>query len=239
MPLYQDVIELNNKGVAAIHLGDPKFSLSMLRGALRITQELATKSAVSIPSTITTDEDDHVRNMGLGGLESPAIVECAFLQAVNLTPSHAAAYAQDPVVTLALTFALVEFNQAIVHHLYGLQEDEKTFFSTVSLARAQTCYFKAQEVLAKIGIPYAESSYGYALIDFLTLVTHFNLAQISSFMSHHEASKQHFQSLALYAATIQPDFYDSATATVLNWLTQAFLSYMHQVLQLPESAAAA
>jgi hypothetical protein len=231
--MYQEIIDLNNAGVASLY-SDPQTTLSLLHTAILQTRDLM-KSEL-----MCHNNNDSSQMMGLlDGCWStddshPLIIDCAYVNPIHLTPSNtAAAFSQDPLVTLGCTFAVIEFNQAVLHHMYGLSESDSS--STHLLTRAQKCYFKALEIFTRLG----ESSKGTAaMADFLTLCIYNNLAQIASLLLDCREAKHQFRNLAVYASKMVQTDYESAAWAVLDWYKHVFLSHM-QVFQFPGGASAA
>jgi hypothetical protein len=230
MFVCQELVHLNNDAVAAIH-SDPQTSLALFHSALLKTSELIASSGLRSSESSPHHESYSSATKLTGSL---AIVDCAYVGAISLTPSHASAFSQDPLVTLAMMFAVLEFNQGVLHHLYGLNENNSC--STHLLTHAQKCYSNAREILSRIADP--ESSQGNALVDFLMLCIFNNMAQISCLLSDHATAQQQLQNLSVYAGTIQSDNHDSSTFKVLDWFKRTFLGHM-QILKLPNAAAAA
>jgi hypothetical protein len=238
MCVYNQIIALNKLGADAIHR-DHDSSLSFFQDALVCARDLLETphqedpEAILIPPTMDNasrgHDDEHL-----------AILECAYVQPIYLTCFYGtSAFSQDPIVTMGVTIAIVQFNIGIAHHLSGLQEDNN-YLSTAKLSQAQHCYKWVQSILGKIdehADGYAQSS-GYALLDFVNLATFNNLAQISSLLSDHESVQHYFQCLTVYAASVRPEQYDAETAQFLTWLIEAFFS--HQILlHIPATASAA
>jgi hypothetical protein len=234
---YQQIIALNKAGADAIHR-DHDSSLACFEHALVCARDLLENPLEDhIGIMIPPPQDNSSHGLGNG---HPAIVEFAYVQPIYLTSFYATvAFSQDPIVTVGVTVAIVQFNIAIAHHLTGLQEDDNGP-STARLGQAQQCYKWVQTLLGKIDMQHAgyPQSSGYALLDFVNLATLNNLAQISSLLSDHESVQYYFQCLGTYAASVRPERYDADAATVLTWLIEAFFS--HQLLlNTPVTASAA
>jgi hypothetical protein len=209
----------------------------MFEAALKTTKQLfrQSKNSASRPADTTSP-------IGLPGIRSvdntPAILECAFVRPVYLVVSSLDAYSKDPLLTFAMTAAIVQFNVAIAYHLHAVAiSEDRTSDRNQMLSQAKTFYAKAQAVLHQIGVSKTQST-GYAAFDFLSLTILNNQGQIAYFLSQYQDSQQHFQNMLVYAASVQTNCLDAAASDVLTWLMGSCLSHT-LVLQAPSIAAAA
>jgi hypothetical protein len=236
--MYERLIQLNNQGIEAVH-NDPESALSLFAAALVTAKDVAEK-----PWRLNLERVHSLPEFlpSAAVVEQPAIVDYAFVQPIYLTSSHATAFSRDPLITLAVTVAIVEFNRSILHHLYGLQDGNdnsndnrsSSIASTSMITQAKVGYVRALEILCRV----EAHTKNNAVVDLLRLAIYNNLAQIQAILCDYKASQELFLALTEYAATICADSYDAETTIALCWFTKAFMRHK-SIMSCPPTAAAA
>ena len=163
------------------------------------------------------------------------IKDQAFIQAISLIHCDTA-YSRDPRVNLAIASAIVIFNLAIFHHRFALEEKE--MIAEKRLKVAGMVYRRALVMLNDVGYSLTSSS-GHAVLDFVIMATHNNLAQISYDLVDYPTSRFHFERLLLFGDTVVPEYHDNATAEILCSHMASFLYNSFLRKQPPNAAASA
>jgi tetratricopeptide (TPR) repeat protein len=141
-----------------------------------------------------------------------------------------------------VTLGIVLFNTAVAYHFQGLIYEEEGKSNHEMLARAQSFYLKTKAIFREFEL--SSHHYGHhqlnsrKIIDFITMVTLNNTAQILYSNDLYDESKTCFDQLFTYTETVPLLTYDTSTACILEYLKELFLSHA-LILKKPTAARAA
>jgi len=237
MQLYHLIVALNNKGATLLQ-SNLQASLLFFQAALEATiagrndsskggDTVVPNPEGDISAFITIDENAHFGN-------APFELLNAFVRPIVMN-SSLTAYSRDPKVNLDVAACIITYNQAVVFHRLGLDEDDEP--DPVRLDQAKKLYIKALSSFHDLEISTTKSS-GHGVIDLVTMAIHNNLGQIAFYSCEHDEAMVRFAKLLLYAASVDANTYDAETAYILEW-HKLFFRCNFLTIQFPKTASAA
>jgi hypothetical protein len=147
------------------------------------------------------------------------------------------AKADDTLLNMTLTSAMILFNLAVVYHLEGLQGYDN--WCQLSVLKARFLYVKAKTLLDEAGSTDL-CSMRDPLLDVLTMALLNNLGQIAHYISEYDSCAQYLHRLTNFLSTVHPrdPRNDNETSAVLEW-HKAFFWANVLALKAPTIAPAA